>query len=371
MAQVDSIVLERIRKQIEFYFSDSNFRDDKFLRGEAAKNEGFVEVKVLGSFNRVKQLTTDDSVIVRALKDSSSLILSEDEKMVKRADPLPEEDSSLPRCIYVKRFPLDTTLEQLEEFFSQYGKVNCIRMRKQEPLKSKGKSAGPAIPRPFKGSVIVEFAEEESAKKMLEMKDLVYKAEEKEEKKEEKKEKEKEEKEEDKKEENGEKEEEKKEEPLFYVPEAWNGPLEIVSKEQFLKEKEEQEKRSRKPKQDAGQKRKESYPKGCIVAISGYGDEVDRFKVKEVFEAQGHAVSFVELTDDNSGFVRMNSEEATKETLDKLKEQKTELGGKVPEYKILEGDEEANYWQKITSGSAKGRGRGRGRGRGGRGRGRK
>ena len=34
-----------------------------------------MEVKVLGSFNRVKSLSADEAVIVRALKDSSSLVL--------------------------------------------------------------------------------------------------------------------------------------------------------------------------------------------------------------------------------------------------------------------------------------------------------
>ena len=115
---------------------------------------------------------------------------------------------------------------------------------------------------------------------MLEMKDLVYKAEEK-------KEEAKEEAKEEKKEEKKEGEEEKKEEPTFYAPEPWNGPLEIISKyffsfftfflflflfsfspsslvlifllsslfrEQFLKDKQEQEKKARKPKQESGHK---------------------------------------------------------------------------------------------------------------------
>ena len=49
----------QVLKQIEFYFSDSNFRHDKFLQAEAAKDEaGFVMIDVLLTFKRLQSITT-------------------------------------------------------------------------------------------------------------------------------------------------------------------------------------------------------------------------------------------------------------------------------------------------------------------------
>jgi hypothetical protein len=46
------------RRQIEYYFSDSNFRRDKFLRAKANEDaDGYVALTVLLTFNRVKALT--------------------------------------------------------------------------------------------------------------------------------------------------------------------------------------------------------------------------------------------------------------------------------------------------------------------------
>ena len=352
----------RIRKQIEFYFSDSNFRQDKFLREKASQNaDGFVPLEIIAGFNRVKSLTNDMSQVVSALKDSSSLVLSEDEKSVRRSDPLPEEDKSLNRSIYVKRFPLDSTLDELTEFFSQFGPVNCIRMRRMEH-----RGDNPNV-RPFKGSIIVEFANEETAAKVVAMKDLVFPRNES-----------------IKASGVGEaKEGEKKE----YVPEPWSGPLYIVTKEEFMKE--EDSKRKKDPKQTAGTKRKANdepdFPKGCLVLLKNIG-EIDRFKIKELFEAQGNAVSFVELLQNEGGegekdgekseekgeekprsaIVRMSSADGAKQSVQKLTEGKVEFGGQLPEFSFLEGAEEEEYWKKISD---KGKGRGRG-GRGGRGRGR-
>ena len=62
MPNQDTLSVEdlKVLRQFEFYFSDSNFRRDKFLRGKADEDEaGFVDLSVLLTFNRMKQLCTD------------------------------------------------------------------------------------------------------------------------------------------------------------------------------------------------------------------------------------------------------------------------------------------------------------------------
>ena len=90
----------------------------------------------------------DVPTIAAALEDSDELQLSEERDAVRRTRPLPSEDDSDERSVYVKGpFPAATTLEELEAFFSKSGGVKRLNMRR---LRGKDK--------PFKGSVFVEFA---------------------------------------------------------------------------------------------------------------------------------------------------------------------------------------------------------------------
>jgi lupus La protein len=39
---LDSTQAQKLKKQLEFYFSDSNFPRDRFLRSKAAENDGCI-----------------------------------------------------------------------------------------------------------------------------------------------------------------------------------------------------------------------------------------------------------------------------------------------------------------------------------------
>ncbi|KAG0184583.1 La ribonucleoprotein domain member 1 [Apophysomyces sp. BC1034] len=58
-----------IVQQIEYYFSIDNLCKDIFLRGQM-DHQGYVDLQLLASFNRVKNLTTDINFLQEALKQS-------------------------------------------------------------------------------------------------------------------------------------------------------------------------------------------------------------------------------------------------------------------------------------------------------------
>lgn len=157
-AEVSPELKAKVKRQVEFYFSDSNFRKDTFLRGKAAEDpDGYVSIDVLLTFNRLKSLTTDPEVIVSALSDSATLDVNAEKKAIRRVNPLPEEDNSDDCTIYVKApFPINTTIDGVTEWASAAGKVVRVVLRR---AKNKEKS--------FKGSVFIEFASTEDAKKAL------------------------------------------------------------------------------------------------------------------------------------------------------------------------------------------------------------
>lgn len=93
--------------------------------------QGFVDIAVLLTFNRLKELTTEPSRVADALEKSEKLQLSSDRLKVRRTKPLPLEDDSKQRTVYVKGpFPEDAKLDDLITFFEQHGPIERVQMRK-------------------------------------------------------------------------------------------------------------------------------------------------------------------------------------------------------------------------------------------------
>lgn len=78
---------EKVRKQVEFYFSDSNLQTDKFLWKIYESNDGWVELKTILTFGRMRQYRPEDKVI-SALKELKKLVLSANNDMIRRKDPI-------------------------------------------------------------------------------------------------------------------------------------------------------------------------------------------------------------------------------------------------------------------------------------------
>ena len=63
-----------IKRQIEYYFSDDNFEKDTFLRSKEDEN-GYIPIDVIMSFNKIKMITTDKDLFVKALKENENNIV--------------------------------------------------------------------------------------------------------------------------------------------------------------------------------------------------------------------------------------------------------------------------------------------------------
>ena len=78
----------KIRSQIEYYFSDTNLNGDIFIRRKMDP-EGYLAISLIATFHRVQNLTTDLTLIIESLLDSEIVQLSEDHiKARPKVDPL-------------------------------------------------------------------------------------------------------------------------------------------------------------------------------------------------------------------------------------------------------------------------------------------
>jgi len=161
---------DEIRKQVEFYFSDSNLVQDKFLFSLVGGSENCpVDIKQIHDFKRMRRFQPF-SAVVAALKESEVLEVVNGDQ-IQRKTPLPEdigttfdpsnikviEDRAMPRTIYAKGFGEETKSTQydIEDFFAPYGPINAVRLRRNNYDKW------------FKGSVFVEFETEQLMKDFM------------------------------------------------------------------------------------------------------------------------------------------------------------------------------------------------------------
>lgn len=119
--------LEKIRKQVDFYFSDANLRRDKFLQKKLKEGEDFVELKTILQFNRIHALKCRKLAdLACAIQRSSMLVLSEDKKKVGRAKAPIKDVDTVPLTVYVEGVPLKLSIDDLTAFFARHGVVHLV-----------------------------------------------------------------------------------------------------------------------------------------------------------------------------------------------------------------------------------------------------
>lgn len=165
-----------LKALMDFYFGAANWRRDKFLQGEAAKDpEGYVPLTVLLTFNKLKKLTTDSAIVVKALEQaphSTLLTLNADKTAVKRTvASIPAtgaeggdaaSDDSDKRTLFVDGIPkvptdgaAEVTVDDIVSIFKALGPVDFVRLSRDKTSKK------------LTGAAFVEFPTVADAQKAL------------------------------------------------------------------------------------------------------------------------------------------------------------------------------------------------------------
>uniref|UniRef100_A0A2K5TMC1 La-related protein 7 n=1 Tax=Macaca fascicularis TaxID=9541 RepID=A0A2K5TMC1_MACFA len=114
-------VLADIAKQVDFWFGDANLHKDRFLREQIEKSrDGYVDISLLVSFNKMKKLTTDGKLIARALRSSAVVELDLEGTRIRRKKPLgerPKDEDE--RTVYVELLPKNVNHSWIERVFGK------------------------------------------------------------------------------------------------------------------------------------------------------------------------------------------------------------------------------------------------------------
>ncbi|KAM8857215.1 lupus La protein [Synchiropus picturatus] len=332
----------KVARQVEYYFGDHNLPRDKFLKEQLQLDDGWVPLETMLKFNRLKSLTTEIDVILSALGKSTTglLEISEDKTKIRRcADkPLPEQneeykDALKHKSVYIKGFPLDSSLDEIQEWLSGKGPIESIQMRR-------------TLQRQFKGSVFICFDTEESSKEFLQRTDIQkYK----------------------------------------------DNEMLVLSREAYHAKKAEERKQSKaeskaKNRQDKEKQQKDTEEKelgllleektGCLLKFSGELADVSREDFHQVFSGHGKIkwVDFTRGAKEGTLLFDGNAKEAF-EKAKEANEGDLKVKNNSVTWQLLEGEEEKEVLKKIIEAQQEsynrskgrgGRGRSGGRGRGGR-----
>merc|ERR1712134_240177 len=135
----DSELAHKIIDQVEFYLSDEYLAKDKYLlRQIRCKSEGYISIKLMTSFKKVKKLTRDWQVVRHALRMAEQLEVSPEGYRVKRRDNLPETLRK-PRML--------TSVDQITSMFRPYGIIALVRLlRKGKDIPSDLRNYATQVP---------------------------------------------------------------------------------------------------------------------------------------------------------------------------------------------------------------------------------
>ncbi|KAI5151994.1 lupus La protein [Enteropsectra breve] len=152
--------IEKIKEQVEFYFSDSNYVKDKFLLETANKNDNKVPISTLLTFKRLQALGATLENVKTAMRDSKVAEVVEDSlKKIETPEYLEyvgNKDLNK-RILYMKGFDKEMDLDEIKEYLKEYCSPIKILMRRDKT-------------KAFKGTAFVEFATDAEVAKVLEMK---------------------------------------------------------------------------------------------------------------------------------------------------------------------------------------------------------
>ncbi|XP_067872000.1 la-related protein 6-like [Heterodontus francisci] len=139
----NSDTIQKIISQVEFYLSDENLAVDSFLLKHMKRNKmGYISIKLLTSFKKVKCLTKDWKVTAYALNCSKLLEINQEGTKIRRKNPVPEFLLSVPPSKRILAWNLYNdspenngeisgqinTMETAMKVFAIHGPISSIRI---------------------------------------------------------------------------------------------------------------------------------------------------------------------------------------------------------------------------------------------------
>lgn len=150
------IIIEKIKRQLEFYMGDPNLKKDRHLQSFLKNNKkGYIDLSVFLNFKRIREIYMEASIsdskeklkLMQSAGDKSELLkLNQLRNKLRRiikftfqllSDNKDKEDTDL-RTIYVENLPPQITQEDIADIFKKCGTIVHVSLPKMHNKQSKG-----------------------------------------------------------------------------------------------------------------------------------------------------------------------------------------------------------------------------------------
>lgn len=320
-----------IKRQVEYYFSDANLPRDRFLLAKIDENEeGWVDIAVLLTFNKMKELNATIELVCTALGACDFLEINKESTRIRRTTPVPDASEVVAKTMYAKGWvATDPEPEPAEvsKLFAPYGSVQSVRMRRWKADDGS---------RHFKGSVFVDFDSAEAVERATAETHLI-KVRDKE---------------------SGELVD--KELVVMSVDEySAKKKLEAKERTRMYKERKAAKKAAAQAGSDGtangAQKPpvKREFVKGLVLRFAEVPDSISREDLKEAFQDCGD-IAWVDFErGQTEGHIRFALAEGAAAAVGALKSGSVKLNESAFTGSLLTGDEETQYWEKVWEAQGK------------------
>lgn len=184
LTEEDLKAVEDVKCRLKFFFSDANVRQDFFIRKQLMNDRGdlahMVAIDSLLRFNTIKQHTTKPTIVAKAAKELSDLlIVNTKETAIGRVTKFTKEmmDGHIAKSLHLKNLPLkkkegdDNLMEyavsvtDIRAHFEKYGEIAVIKLKwsAQNPDEAETKSEKKFDKKKYPtGCALVEFETEDA-----------------------------------------------------------------------------------------------------------------------------------------------------------------------------------------------------------------
>lgn len=130
---VDPELATTLVQLVEEYLSDEGLAKDLFLLKHVRRQKaGYISLKLLSGYKRIKKLSRDPDVLAAALRTSEALELNPEGTKVRRRTQLPDalqHEAPPSRTLLVARLPATSaTMGGLADLFGQFGSVVSLQV---------------------------------------------------------------------------------------------------------------------------------------------------------------------------------------------------------------------------------------------------
>ncbi|KAH8584722.1 La domain-containing [Cryptosporidium sp. chipmunk genotype I] len=129
--------LDKIKRQIEFYFSDSNIRHDKYFRSKLTEYKYLhncgLPISLISTFNRIIELNASVQDIINSLSSSKVVFVNIETLTIHRFKPINIDLCTIIPCdkmLFIKRIPKKWNHNNVKSLLGRFGKVSVVKLPK-------------------------------------------------------------------------------------------------------------------------------------------------------------------------------------------------------------------------------------------------